>query len=176
MRDPVAIVAPAIDIAQLERAVSKAHVALQDADRGVEAAERKTESLRQTQAQRRVELGRLLMESRDGFKRGTWLPFLEKHGIDERNARNWMALAGYVEITEPNGNGSDIPTRREVAGIDKPTRKPTKDPDAFHVLIASGDLKSKIKKQINEWPESSRQSIPGLLRDLADDLEREAKC
>ena len=53
-----------------------------------------------------------------------WLPYLEKLGIEERTARNWMTLAGYSDsISETSRSVSDFtaPTLAD-AGIDKRPR------------------------------------------------------
>src|SRR5690606_28452782 len=54
------------------------------------------------------------------------LPYLEKLGIDDRRAREWMKLAGWVESkSAASGNVADLndaPTLAE-AGIDKRPRK-----------------------------------------------------
>lgn len=61
------------------------------------------------------------------IKHGGWLPYLEKIGIEERSARNWMALAGYAESkSETLASVSDLPTPVPTladAGIDKRPRK-----------------------------------------------------
>ena len=42
-------------------------------------------------------LGRLLIDAKRGIKHGGWLPFLEKLGIADRTAREWMQEAGHIE-------------------------------------------------------------------------------
>jgi hypothetical protein len=92
-------------LAQFAKEIGRAHVQLQDADRMVEAAEQKTESARQEQARRRLELGRLLIDAKRACKHGDWLPYLAKLGIEPRSAQNWMAIAGFMEAkseTQPS--------------------------------------------------------------------------
>lgn len=128
MRDVAAIVAPAIDVEQIARSILKECIALQDCERRLVDAERKTDDLRKEQARRRVELGRLLIEAKRGIKHGGWGPYLERLGIERQRANEWMRLAGYVEEqakcpTSTNaGHLNDAPTLAE-AGIDKRPRK-----------------------------------------------------
>lgn len=116
MRGVAGIIEPAIDPTQAWKAVHAAHVALQDAERVADADATKADKSREVAAQRRLEVGRMLVEAKKATKHGEWLSSLKGQGIDERNARNWMALAGYMEgKSEPSDDGSDIATRREVA-------------------------------------------------------------
>lgn len=179
MRDAIAIVAPSIDVQQLAREIAKAHVELQDTDRKLEASEQKTEGLRQQQGRQRVEIGRLLVEAKSGVKHGGWLPYLEKLGIEARNAQRWMELSGYVESSKYDTSQNvsylnETPTLAD-AGIDKRPRKSdsigSEKTEPFHVLVASGRLRTSVTKIVESWPRESRRSIPGLLRDLADEIE-----
>lgn len=88
-----------IDVApeRLAREIAKEHIALQDCERKLADAERKTDGLRQEQARRRVEIGSLLIEAKRTIKHGGWLPYLAKLGIEPRRAQEWMQLAGWVE-------------------------------------------------------------------------------
>lgn len=43
--------------------------------------------------------------------------------------------------------------------------------EPFHILIAAGDLRTAVEKQIAKWPAESRPSLPGLLRDMAEEIE-----
>ncbi|MGE0403293.1 MAG: DNA N-6-adenine-methyltransferase [Kofleriaceae bacterium] len=114
-----------VDVQQIARSIIKEHIALQDCDRQLEAAERKTDGLRQEQARRRVEIGRLLVEAKKGIKRGGWEPYLEKLGISSQRASEWMRLAGFVDSQSPSlldgGELPDAPTLAD-AGIDKRPR------------------------------------------------------
>lgn len=93
MRGVAAIIEPAVDIKRLTKQVSAAHVALQDAERAVVAAESRAGTAKDEAARCRFEVGRLLVEAKANTKHGEWLPFLESQGIDERCARNWMSVA-----------------------------------------------------------------------------------
>ncbi len=117
MRDAIAIVAPAVDIAQLEREIQREVIALQD-------GERKESSISESNARRRVDLGRLLIEAKSASKHGTWLPRLERMGIASQTASQWMRLAGFVEEQTklPTVGNIETPTLRD-AGIDKRARK-----------------------------------------------------
>lgn len=56
---------------------------------------------------------------------GGWLPYLEKLGIEARNAQNWMTLAGYLEKNETRADVSFLPPPAPTladAGIDKRPR------------------------------------------------------
>ncbi len=133
-KDPVVIVAPAIDIAQLERAVGKANIVYEDATRNVEAAERKTESLREKQAQARLELGYALVDLKKGCRHGEWLPALARAGVAQQRSSECMRVIGHVEEisklpTSANVGDLKAPTLRD-AGIDKRPRKSDEQPDA----------------------------------------------
>lgn len=126
----IAIVEPA-DVGQLARSIARAHVEYQDGERTLQAAERKTEGLREEQRRRRLELGRMLIEAKRGVKHGGWLSYLEKLGIEPRTATNWMREAGYVDgeaKSESPANDSDL-NPRVAAGIDKRPRKRDEQPD-----------------------------------------------
>jgi hypothetical protein len=53
---------------------------------------------------------------RIGPVHGGWLPYLEKLGIGDQSARDWMRLAGHLEDSksQPSQSGCDLPTRREI--------------------------------------------------------------
>lgn len=139
-RDRGSIVQPAIDIAAIGRAVRQAHIALQDAERAETHAEQVAATRREEAARRRVELGRQLCEARKAWPaKGpgrvggkSWGEWLLDQGIEERRAREWMQIAGYVEslaaekvpatFSDVAGTPTPAPTLRE-AGIDKRPRK-----------------------------------------------------
>lgn len=137
-RDLGTIAQPVVDIAALAARVRAQHVELQRAEarEATTAAEAKkatsvAESARDEAAKRRLELGRSLVEARKawpsrGPKAKGWGVFLKDAGIEERSARDWMALAGYMhhEVSEPGVVGSEIPTRREVAEARRQERLP----------------------------------------------------
>lgn len=133
MKAVAAVVEAAVDIQQMARVIAKEHIALQDCERQLDASERKTEGLREQQRRHRVELGRLLIEAKRGVKHGGWLPYLEKLGIEDRRAREWMQLAGWVDSkSAASGNVADLlapaPTLAD-AGIDKRPRKSKPEPE-----------------------------------------------
>lgn len=192
MRDAAAIIAPAVDLDQITRSILKEHIALQDDERNADAHEKKSIGYREAAARRRVEIGRMLIEAKRGIKHGGWLPYLEKLGIGERSARDWMALAGHVETkSEPNQNGSDLertPTRREVNEARKtaprdeqpdppvvdeddhdeplPTPAPTLDIDA-----ELSRIQNKICQFAESVPPKARKLIAHELRETAKLIE-----
>lgn len=167
MRDAAAIIAPSVDIDQLARSILKKHIAIQDGEKQLASAEQKTESLRQEQARRRVEIGRDLIEAKGAIKHGGWLPYLEKLGIGDQSARDWMRLAGWVEgsKSQPSTNGLDlaIPTRREV----NEARKRDEQPDPAPVLDDWTREVEKRRTAVNAAADSLVDDI-GKLRDRAN--------
>ena len=132
MRDLGTLITPAIDIAQIGRRVRDAHAALQAAEQEEKRTAEAAEAAREEAGRRRLELGRMLMRARTAWPaRGPrakgWGDFLRDQGIEERSARNWMALAGYAEeISETDADVSEIPARVPTlaeAGIDKRPRQ-----------------------------------------------------
>lgn len=126
MRPVAAIIEPAFDLAQASRDITKAHIEYQDGERALQASEQKTESLREAQQRRRIELGRKLIEAKAGVKHGGWLPFLEKLGIAARTAQEWMVEAGFLEESKnaANQDAAHLPSRI-AAGIDKRSTPPS---------------------------------------------------
>lgn len=130
MRDPIAIVESAADAQQIAREILAAIAAEQTAEAELKDAERKTASLRATQARRRVEVGRLLIDAKRVVKRGQWEPYLEKLGIASQRASEYMRCAEHAGLTafarrsqSPSFDdaGDLAPTLFE-AGIDKRPR------------------------------------------------------
>lgn len=186
MKPAAAIVESVVDIDQVTREILKEHIALQDDERNADAHEKKSIGYREAAARRRVEIGRMLIEAKRGIKHGGWLPYLEKLGIEPRNAQNWMALAGHVESkneTRPDVSHlpdvghvedsksqtqpsvcdlPDVPTLRD-AGIDKRPRKSERadeqpDPPARHM---------------GEFTESPEPSPAERIASRALDIDRE---
>lgn len=189
MRDVAAIVEPAFDAERAAREIALAHVALQDCERKLDAIEnqahsimRKAEGLREEQARRRVEIGRLLVEARRVIKHGGWLPYLAKIGIDQQRASEWMRLAGHVESklpTSPNvGDLNNAPTLAD-AGIDKRPRKSTRadeQPDlpaaqrptpSFNIDGELAALRTKLCSFAKSAPAEARAQIAEELRRVA---------
>lgn len=188
-----AIVAPAIDIAQLARSISRGLIEYQDGERALQAAEQKTVSLRTVQQRRRLELGRLLIEAKRGIKHGGWLPYLEKLGIEARTATNWMRESGYLESkSESSADDSDL-SPRIAAGIDKRPRKrdeepdppaerpalrsiPDEEPNLFaswkrDMSRALVGLDKMIMGYAKSWPKRSRSDLARALRGIAERIE-----
>lgn len=112
-------VQPAVDLESLKTETHRALVALQDAERREQHAAEQAGRAKESAARRRLELGRALIEARKAWPaRGPrakgWGAFLEDLGIPERTARDYMALAGYVEISAKDDDLAEIPTHREV--------------------------------------------------------------
>jgi len=115
-------------------------------DKKFEDVEKTRARYRETQAKQRLELGRSLVELRKQWpargpnSRG-WGEFLKKEGIDERAARRYMELAGYVEKISDSDDveSENIPTQREVSAAraaertegegDRPARIRLVDPE-----------------------------------------------
>lgn len=186
MREVAAIVEPAIDINQITREILKEHIALQDDERNADAHERKSAAFRETAARRRVEIGRRLVDVRRVTKRGGWQPYLDKCGIEERTARNWMALAGWVEEkTETGTPVSDIstPTLAD-AGIDKRPRKRDEQPSPPHrepepvASVPVGDVndaravEASLLVMVSNSLGTVARRWPGDIKRLADELRR----
>lgn len=112
MREPAAVIA-IVDGVNHVRAVQSAHIALRDAERQLEADEKRSESSREIARRARLSLGRALIEAKRNLKHGEWLPFLEKQGIEERSAQNWMALAGHEPKSETQPDVSYLPQARK---------------------------------------------------------------
>lgn len=142
--DPVAIVAPAVDLARVKRDLIKQHAELQDAERRETATADAAAKARADADGRRLSVGRLLCEARKAFPRSGpkasgWGALLRDLGIEERSAQRWMALAGYVEReipdTDPSVSGTSLqrskaPTTREVAkarAAERPAPRVTRD-------------------------------------------------
>ena len=204
MKDIIAIVEPAIDLRQLSRDIAREHIALQDADRKVEANTTQGDALRKRQAQHRLEMGRLLIEAKKQTPHGGWLPFLEKLGIAQSSAKEWMGLANHVEIKKPpDTSGGYLPTRREVEAarrdpepvdidIDEPSDEQPDPPEpaakkspSVHLQSHDSDrsidvvltsLFNTLGVVAREWPDGSDYSKLILeLRRYADKLERRSK-
>lgn len=136
-----ALIQPAIDIEQISKEIAakqaelkaKEEIEKRDQEAAEEAKEAsisarnvsvvKAKTARKSKASadhERLELGRLLMQARKawperGPKAKGWGEFLAKMGIEEQSARNYMQLAGYVNISKPDESGLEIPSRREIA-------------------------------------------------------------
>lgn len=134
MKDQIAIVAPAINPANLATAASALRqlvAIVEAADKAVHAAEGAAQKAREAAASARLAVGRQLVEDRkrwpfSGPRAKGWGEHLTSAGVNDRTAREWMALAGYVEkISAPFGSSgaeisttvtrTTIPPRREVA-------------------------------------------------------------
>lgn len=198
----IAIVESAVDLKSIERQVQRAKVALDDADRLVDATGKKHESAVEAQRQARVDLGRWLAEARKGHatrgpKAKTWGEFLMSCGLTQQTAHNYMRLAGYSDEVSPTHDdvGETAPTFRD-AGIDKRPRKaeakgslaerkrdeqpdPVPEPDIVPIRLPARDLDRALMSihktmmgYAKTWPSRSRVELAKTLRDLASEIEQ----
>lgn len=199
MSHPIpAIVESVVDLKSIERQVQKAKIALDDADRLVDATGKSHESAVEQQRRARVEIGRQLIEARQAYGRGEWLPFLERCGIDRRRASEYMTLAGYVDEkcpTQENVGHSQTPTLHD-AGIDRRPRKSEREeqpdpPKAMPRQSADNNEDRTVVQlpRVNDldralmnihktmmgyaqtWPRRSRIELAKMLRGLASEIE-----
>ena len=116
----IPIRAQAIDVAQLAADI-KSELAALNKD------ERTEHTARDSAARRRLEVGRMLAKARPmwperGPKAKGWGEFLEKCGLPQQTASDYMRLAGWISPTAGETASDDVPTYRD-AGIDKRPRK-----------------------------------------------------
>ena len=171
MRPVAAIIEAAVDIGQLAREISRSHIELQECDRKLAASERKTESLREEQRRRRVEIGRLLVEAKRGIKHGGWLPYLEKLGIEPRTAQKWMSELEFKYESKANGSHSDDDEEDE--RDDEPEARPRKkaersEPDIDKALSNLSDRAYAIAEKRSG---DDRKIIAWRLRETARLIE-----
>lgn len=146
MKDPIAIIETSVD--ECAAAVRAAFSALREAEaRATKAAEKAAASREKSERDsavasrtaeeakvRRLELGRELVKARKawparGPKAKGWGELLEREGIEQQTALNYMRLAGFVdEISQTDGHVLEIPTYAE-AGIDRRPRARDDQPD-----------------------------------------------
>lgn len=155
MRDHGAIVQPASDIAKLTVQWELAHGREQRAETSL--------------AQARLDKGRLLVEARKSFSRSGpkargWGELLEKWEIDERTARRYMELAGYVEsrVDEVSDKVSEIPTYVE-AGITKKQTQTAPAPPTDEQREASyqREVKASLPPSIETRQERTHEVVEG---------------
>ncbi|WP_274626553.1 hypothetical protein [Arvimicrobium flavum] len=94
---------------------------VREANAGIVAAHRRT-------AEQALVAGRLLIEAKEACRHGEWLPFLDRAGIAERTARNYMTLADSgLEI----GSAADLGSIRAALAFLSQWRLPTFDQALF---------------------------------------------
>lgn len=187
MRPVPAIVEAAFDLDKHTRSFLRDFTKYQDGERALEAHDKRGESLREEQKQRRIDLGQQLLEAKRNIKHGGWLPYLEKLGVARQRAHEWMTEAGFVDDESkcpPNGNAGHSSTR-VAAGIDKrprrrdeqPDQQPTKNdiqttkpsaPDLSNELWRIHDRACKLAESI---PHSERSQVAHQLRETARLIE-----
>jgi len=136
MSKPIpAVVAPAVDVEQIKRRLHRQMIEWQDAQRAADAAAQAAEKAvaRKGEAYERARekalaVGQTLVEARKGIAHGGWLKFLADEGLDDRRARECMALVGVVESkSAPVAGGADLPSRREAQKARAAARRATRD-------------------------------------------------
>lgn len=120
MRDLGAEVQASFSLSHAAREVQQLNVALLDAERAAEAAEKHVEKRRAVARERRIALGRYLAEIRPQWtgKKSrvdgkTWTEFLGDQGIDQQRAHEWMTESGYSPPPRKSGEESKPPTQAE---------------------------------------------------------------
>lgn len=154
MREPAAIIAPAIDVAQAAKRVRAALYALNDAKGKADRLESEIGKAREEERRRALDLGRELIKTRPAWpKRGPkakgWGEFLRDQGIDDRRAREWMEYAGYVEDEVSASNENNAENLPSVNERYRPRKSEPRDADE----VASDD-----GPQYEEVTEEERES------------------
>lgn len=112
-------------------------------------------------------------------------PTLADHGITKSESSRWQAVASVPEKKFQTEIDTAIerkrpPTTASFVRIAKEMRDGKKEPPPFHALVALAELKDRLVAAIStnteRWPVRARLNVPGMLRDLADDMEREFSC
>lgn len=177
MRDTVAITESVFDAAF--EAVRKHHAALREAEHQIQKANEK-HSLAVEQVEKtakrvehwtkardaeRLELGRALAKVRSKWPaRGPnakgWGEYLEKEGIPQQTAWEYMEKAGWAEdISLPRNIGSensetpdapDLPTRREIAAARQSARAPA-PPENDNRFSADIDTTPSVDLRLGDW-------------------------
>lgn len=149
-----------------------------------------------------IEVGRLLVKAKADLAHGEWgrlfedelVPFsintaqrlmaVSQHPVLSNTAHgqhlpsSWRTLYELTKVepqtlTNALKDGVIAPDmeRRAVRAL-MPAALPS-EPHAFHWLTAIGDLRARVERVINAWPDDARRLAPKALRDLAEILERE---
>lgn len=119
-RDLIAVVAPAVDLAQLSRIIVASLEEHATVEREIADAERALGTATERRRRLALDIGRALVDARKGFPRSGpnaagWGRFLAEAGLGERTARRWMDLAGYVEVSDTvSENSAILPSARTV--------------------------------------------------------------
>jgi hypothetical protein len=176
-RDTIVETRPDISVDELKREASRALVAMQDAERAEQRAVEHFEKTKDEAARRRLELGRILSKARKqwparGPKAKGWGEFLADIGVGEQSAREWMAMAGYIErqeVSKPSSTGLEIPTRREVQQSKRPEPEPPTEEDrqAAYRREVEASLPPKIEvraSRTHEVIEAASDARAALLR------------
>jgi hypothetical protein len=164
------IVEPAVDVARIGDEVRAAHAALRDAEAQERKAEIQVEKSREEAARRRLDLGRALAKARKawparGPKAKGWGDFLREQGIPESTAKDYMRLAGFVEVSTTDDDVVEtVPTYAE-AGIDKRPRA-TFTPSAIEGPYVSRPALATVAPSSGprlyrevEWTDEQREAV-----------------
>lgn len=188
MTESSAIVESSVNIEQLARTIARGVIEYNDAERVLQAAERRTEGMREAQQRRRLDLGSQLIEAKRGIKHGGWLGYIEKLGIPQQTANAWMREAGFLDEqakSPPSEHAGDLPLR-VAAGIDKRPRKRDEQPDPPDVDDEEPALHASWRRDLSKalvgidkmimgyaksWPKRSRFDLARALRSAAERIE-----
>ena len=151
-----------VDMGMSERmvAVAKeinlAHLEVQNLDSTATRARSRARSTASEAKQARIRVGKMLLEVRrehGGPERGPgakwWGDFVMRTGIAPRTARKYMAEAERAEVSA-RGRNPEPP------------------------IDAAAKFKASVRKLVKKWPADRAEDVPTLLRDLADEIERES--
>lgn len=166
---------------------------LDDAERELAYAERRTTSHREEAQRRRVELGRLLLGQRSRWpERGPnakgWGEFLRGLEIDPQSAREWMDLAEEIEVSKPDDDGLEM-TRAKVraAKTERDTTIAPRTPNharnvknedharrklrvVIKQMVAGGHSPDLLAVELGEWTEYVEEHRRLVCADLAAEL------
>lgn len=121
--------------------------------------------------ERRLELGRALIEARQLFPKtgrnaGGWSRFVAERGINMDVALDAMKYAGWVE--EHCGPDDPLPTRAE-AGLDKPGEKGSAGAGALSREFSTADLLALLEQRAPELDAEDRARARRMLKPPRED-------
>lgn len=134
-------------------------------------------------AERRLgEMCRLLTVTMTAKKRRNGERVLPEQ-VDHNESKRWQAIESIPEKRFESEltrflEEKKFPTQSAFLRLARELRNGASDApeEPFHPLVALGELKDRLiavlEAKVADWPAIARQNIPGMLRDLAADLER----
>lgn len=104
--------------------------------------------------------------------------------VDKNQSLRWQAIESIPEERFESEltamlEARRFPTQAAFLRLARELRDdaPDSEPEPFHPLVALGELKDRLvsvlESKIADWTPVARRNIPGMLRDLATDLERQ---